>query len=264
MSNWADLGQSNQVAEVYRYYGQEPYFAAVYQPNLGPDATARLGYVQKATKLMGVSVKNVQNETLGKVEQLMVDLPAGRVVSVIMSSGGFLGMGEELSAVPPAAFQFNSEHKYLQLDVSKEALRNAPHFNAHQWPDFDQPSYAAEVYRAYQVEPYFTTTATIGPDNTAQNGRDHNDRTGTALDQGNGKADVDTTARIRKGIMDRKDMSVNARNVKIVTRDGQVTLRGPVNTAEEKRLIGEIANRIALSENVDNRLEVKLTTSSNN
>lgn len=172
MSNWADLGQSNQVAEAYRYFGQEPYFAAVYQPALGPDPTARLGYVQRATKLMGASVKNVQNETLGKVEQLMVDLPAGRVVSVVVSSGGFLGMTEELSAVPPAAFQFNSEHKYLQLDISKEALGNAPHFKPNQWPDFGQPRYAAGVYRAYRVEPYFTTNVTTAPDTTARNVRD--------------------------------------------------------------------------------------------
>jgi osmotically-inducible protein OsmY len=87
---------------------------------------------------------------------------------------------------------------------------------------------------------------------------------GTPLDQGNSKADVDTTAQIRKEIVAGKNMSVNAKNVKIITKDGQVTLRGPVNTAEEKRLIGEIADRIARSGNVDNQLEVKLTTSSNN
>jgi osmotically-inducible protein OsmY len=46
--------------------------------------------------------------------------------------------------------------------------------------------------------------------------------------------------------------------------DGRVTLRGPVNTAEGKRLIGEIADRIARSENVDNQLEVKFTAGSNN
>src|ERR1700730_10063516 len=67
-----------------------------------------------------------------------------------------------------------------------------------------------------------------------------------------------------KEIIADKGMSVNARNVKIITNNGQVTLRGPVKTAEEKRLIGEIANRIARSENVDNQLEVQLTTSSNN
>jgi osmotically-inducible protein OsmY len=75
---------------------------------------------------------------------------------------------------------------------------------------------------------------------------------------------VETTAQIRKEIIAEKSMSVNARNVKIITKDGQVTLRGPVNSAEEKRLIGEIADRIARSGNVDNQLEVKLTTSSNN
>jgi osmotically-inducible protein OsmY len=53
-------------------------------------------------------------------------------------------------------------------------------------------------------------------------------------------------------------------NVKFITIDGRVTLRGPVDTAEEKRLIGEIADRIARSENVDNQLEVKFTASSNN
>ena len=51
--------------------------------------------------------------------------------------------------------------------------------------------------------------------------------------------------------------------MKFITIDGRVTLRGPPVTAEEKRLICEIADRIALSENVDNQLEVKFTTSSN-
>ncbi len=102
------------------------------------------------------------------------------------------------------------------------------------------------------------------PDNTARNVRDRNDQTLTPLDQGNSKADVDTTAQIRKEIIADKDMSVNARNVKIITRNGRVTLRGPVKTAEEKRLLGEIANRIATSGNVDNQLEVRITTSSNN
>jgi hyperosmotically inducible protein len=53
-------------------------------------------------------------------------------------------------------------------------------------------------------------------------------------------------------------------NVKFITIDGRVTLRGPLVTAEEKRLIGEIADRIARSENVDNQREVKFTASSNN
>ena len=225
---------------------------------------SRLSHAQKASKLMGTPVKNRQDETLGKVEDVLVDLPSGRIVAVIVSSGGFLGMGDELSAVPPTALRFNTERDTLQLDASKEMLSSAPHFKANQWPDFSQPSYADGVYRAYRVEPYFTTNVTTEADNTARNVRDRDDRTLTALDQGNSKADMDTTAQIRKEIIAGKNMSVNARNVKIVTNKGRVTLRGPVNTAEEKRLIGEIANRIARSENVDNQLDVKLTPTGRN
>jgi hypothetical protein len=184
-------------------------------------------------------------------------------VAVIISSGGFIGMGDELSAVPPTALRFNAEHDTLQLDASKEMLAGSPHFKANEWPDLSQPGYAGGVYRAYKVEPYFNTDATTDADNTRRNVRDRDNRTLTPLDQGNSQADVNITAQIRREIIAGKNMSVNARNVKIITIDGRVTLRGPVNTAEEKRLIGEIADRIARSENVDNQLEVKLTGSNN-
>jgi hypothetical protein len=173
-------------------------------------------------------------------------------------------MGDELSAVPPTALRMNADRDALQLDTTKEALSSAPHFKANQWPEVGSPAYADGVYRAYQVEPYFTTNVIAQPDNTARNVRDRGDRTLTPLDQGNSVADRDTTAQIRKEILAGKGMSVNARNVKIITIDGQVTLRGPVNTAEEKRLIGAIADKIAKSGNVDNQLEVNLITGSNN
>ena len=120
------------------------------------------------------------------------------------------------------------------------------------------------MYRAYKVEPYFTSDEATQPDNTARNVRDRDNSTLTPLDQSGSQADRDTTAQIRKEIIAEKNMSMDAHNVKIITVDGRVTLRGPVKTAEEKRMIGEIADRAARSENVDNQLEVKSTTSNNN
>src|SRR6185436_19662238 len=108
---------------------------------------SRLSQLQKASKLMGMTVKNVQDDKLGDVDNILVDLPSGRIVAVIVSSGGFLGLGEELSAVPPTALRFNTARDSLQLDTSKEMLSSAPHFKANQWPDFSQPSYADGVYR---------------------------------------------------------------------------------------------------------------------
>jgi putative membrane protein len=93
-------------------------------------------------------------------------------------------------------------------------------------------------------------------DNTARNKRDRGGKTLTPLDQGNNQTDTDTTAQIRKGILDLENISINAQNVKIITNEGHVTLRGPVKSEEEKRLIGEIANRIVTSQRTDNQLEV--------
>ena len=264
MSKWDACSESNHVVGVYHYFGEEPYFTTMYRTPPASNSNTRLGYVQKASKVMDLSVKNLQDEKLGKVENLVVDLSAGRIVAVIVSSGGFLGMGDELSAVPPTALRLNPGRDALQLDATKEALSNAPHFKANQWPEFGNPAYADGIYRAYRVEPYFTTNAVTAADNTARNVRDRDNRTLTPLDQGNSAADRDRTAQIRKEIVAGKGMSLNARNVKIITIDGRVTLRGPVNTAEEKRLIGEIADRIARSENVDNQLEVKLTPTGRN
>lgn len=230
--------------------------------NRANSSFSNLGYVQKASKLMGTAVNNFQDEKIGTVKNFIVDLSAGRVVAVIISAGGYMGMNGELSAVPATAFNFNKEHNALQLDASKEMLANSPHFKSNEWPDFNQSGYSGGVYHAYKVEPYFGTDSTNQPNNTARNIRDRNNRTLTPLDQSNSQADIDTTAQIRKEVIATDGMSLNGKNVKIITVDGHVTLRGPVNTADEKRQIGDIANRIAQSSNVDNQLEVSQTTTS--
>ena len=231
--------------------------------NGAKSSCSKLGYVQKASKLMGESVSNLQNEKIGNVKNLIVDISSGRIVTIIISYGEYTGMEGELSAVPPAALRYNTEHNSLQLDTSKEMVANSPHFKSNEWPDFNHPGYVGGVYHAYKVEPYFTTDATTSVDNTRLNVRDRDSQTLTPLDQGNSQADVDTTAQIRKEIMADSDMTANAKNVKIITLNGHVTLRGPVNTADEKVRIGEIADRIANAGNVDNQLELSAAPSSN-
>ena len=96
----------------------------------------------------------------------------------------------------------------------------------------------------------------VDKDNTAVNARDKNASSKTPIDQNENQADIDITAKIRKQVVDTK-LSVNAQNVKIITQDGRVTLRGPVKTAEEKKQIEEIAHAIAGADKVDNQLEVE-------
>lgn len=99
---------------------------------------------------------------------------------------------------------------------------------------------------------------TVDRDNTAVNKRDRDSAAKTPMDQNENKLDIGITADIRKRVVDTK-MSVNAQNVKIITQDGKVTLRGPVKTADEKKRIEEIARSVAGENNVDSQLEVEQT-----
>ncbi len=91
--------------------------------------------------------------------------------------------------------------------------------------------------------------------NTGVNVRDRNDSTKTPLDQNENEADIKVTADIRSRVVD-TEMSVIAQNVKIITQDGRVTLRGPVDNAGEKTQIENIAMDVAGKDNVDSLLEI--------
>jgi len=298
MSKWAECSDSDHLSGVYGYYGEEAALNFIQRgdavldehrnkeaaPNTASTREAtdtwendrisvesrsmipilRLSQVQKASQVIGTPVRNQQEEKLGKVQNLLVDLGSGRIVAIVVTTGEYLGIADELSVVPPTALRFTADRDALQIDASKDMLSHAPHFRADQWPDLSQPSYADGVYRTYKVEPYFTTNLTTELNTATSTTNDGNNSTAKPLDQGKSKSDLVTTAQIRKEIMAEKSISMNAKNVKIVTIDGRVTLRGPVKSDDEKRLIGAIAERIARFENVDNQLEVDITTTSNN
>jgi osmotically-inducible protein OsmY len=79
------------------------------------------------------------------------------------------------------------------------------------------------------------------PDNTATNERDRSGETKTSGDQSNTSADLKVTQAIRQALMKDSELSTTAKNIKIITTNGQVTLRGPVKTAQEKAKVDQIA-----------------------
>ncbi len=94
-------------------------------------------------------------------------------------------------------------------------------------------------------------------DNTARNTRDRQSETKTSFDQSNDKKDVDITAAIRRAVMHEDNLSMTAKNVKIITENGVVTLRGPVQTAAEKAMIAKLAQSAAGQAKIVDQLEVK-------
>jgi osmotically-inducible protein OsmY len=95
------------------------------------------------------------------------------------------------------------------------------------------------------------------PDNTAKNERDRSGETKTSGDQSNSSADLKTTQAIRQALMKDGELSTTAKNIKVITSNGQVTLRGPVKTAQEKSKIDQLAKSAAGGAKIDNQLDVK-------
>ncbi len=107
-----------------------------------------------------------------------------------------------------------------------------------------------------------TTTVTSledpGSDHAVDNSGINEDHRGkiTADDQSRNRSDTDITAGIRKALIADDLLSTYAHNVKIITKDGRVTLKGPVRSAAEKLKIGRVASNIAGAKRVSNLLDV--------
>ena len=95
------------------------------------------------------------------------------------------------------------------------------------------------------------------PDNTKVNERDTNSAVPTPGDQGNNASDLKITQQIRQAVMADGSLSFTAKNVKIITQNGKVTLRGPVKSEDERNRIEVAARKVAGAAQVDNQLEVK-------
>jgi hyperosmotically inducible protein len=99
--------------------------------------------------------------------------------------------------------------------------------------------------------------STTDADNTARNERDRNSATQVPTDQAENEADREISANVRKAVVGDDSLSINAQNVKIVTSNGDVTLRGPVKTAREKESIEAKAKQVTGVHSVTNLLEVE-------
>ena len=115
--------------------------------------------VLSASTLAGDHVRNPAGEDLGKVEEIMVDVPTGRVAYAVLSFGGFLGMGNKLFAVPWDALTLDEGKKEFVLNVDKQKLENAPGFDKDNWPDMANMSWGSKIYTYYGKQPYWEATS---------------------------------------------------------------------------------------------------------
>ena len=102
-----------------------------------------------ADTLIGDDVYNHQDEKLGDIKEIMLDIGNGTVAYAVLSFGGVLTVGEKLFAVPWHALKLDTVNKRFLLDVDKDSLKNAPGFDKDDWPDMADQTWINEINSYY-------------------------------------------------------------------------------------------------------------------
>jgi sporulation protein YlmC with PRC-barrel domain len=111
--------------------------------------------VMAASTLEGDDVVNLAGDKLGTLDEIMIDVPTGRIAYAVLASGGFLGIGDKLLAIPWRALTLDADNECFVLDVAKERLEEAPGFDKDNWPAMANESWAREVHTYYRARPYW-------------------------------------------------------------------------------------------------------------
>src|SRR5919109_132951 len=121
----------------------------------------------KASTFIGSSVVNPQGESLGKIDDLMIDPATGHITYAALSHGSILGFGGKLFAVAWEALELQPDGKTFVLNVPKETLENAPGFDKSNWPQQPDPMLSASA-RGAGAKPSMETRAGTGVSATVQ------------------------------------------------------------------------------------------------
>jgi len=123
------------------------------RPNSVPDGPGP--DIMAASTLEGDEVVNTLGESLGKIKEIMIDVPRGHVAYAVLSSGGLMGIGDRLFAIPWGALTLDIERKCFILDVDAEQIKAAPGFDKDHWPSMADTQWASEVHSYYGQRNYW-------------------------------------------------------------------------------------------------------------
>jgi sporulation protein YlmC with PRC-barrel domain len=100
-------------------------------------------------RMRGARVVNAQGADLGKIDDIVVDMPSGQAVYAILSYGGFIGLGDKRFAVPWDMLAYDSERGAFVIDMAEDKLKNAPGFDETNLQDIADPRWAKPLHDYY-------------------------------------------------------------------------------------------------------------------
>lgn len=120
----------------------------------GPDVMA-------ASTLDGNKVISSDGEHVGKISDIMLDVRGGRIAYAVLATGGFLGIGDKLHAIPWSVLTLDTDDRCFVLDAPVERIRNAPGFDKDHWPSMADVQWGASVHAYYNRSPYWAVTRDV-------------------------------------------------------------------------------------------------------
>ncbi|HUL36195.1 MAG TPA: PRC-barrel domain-containing protein [Thermodesulfobacteriota bacterium] len=151
--NWAE--------DANRYFGVQPSWGGGRERDsceMTTDVSHQISMIKgwnrpyEATEVVGTKVRDPQGEEVGKIEDLVFD-DKGRISFAIVGYGGFLGIGQNLVAVPVNSLSYDEESRHFVVDATKEKTQFAPLFSK---KALDDPGWADGIYRYFGQQPYWT------------------------------------------------------------------------------------------------------------
>ncbi len=265
-TDYPDLNDPKYMMSVYKAYNAESYLESISPDDVADDSIRR---VVRATELIGLTVKNRQDDSIGDISEIVLNSSHDRISSFVVSSGGFLGIADTLSVLPAEAITVTKEA--VIVDATKESLEQSPRFTAETWPkSMNDPDYLVNIYSPYQFRGDTKSDVDINANvdrkpsdsDKEEAKKDGNRKTDpntavTAQDQSNDAGDVAVTTGIRRKLVANDDFSFSAKNVRVITMNGKVTLAGQVASKEEKMEVEKIAKEESGEGMVTSQLTVR-------
>ncbi|SPB18196.1 PRC-barrel domain-containing protein [Caballeronia novacaledonica] len=115
--------------------------------------------VMAASTLEDTTVITSDDEDVGKIKDIMLDVPSGRVAYAVLSSGGFLGIGDTLRAIPWNALTLDTDQKVFRVDITAERIKSEPGFDKDHWPSMADVSWGLSLHRYYNRTPYWSSAS---------------------------------------------------------------------------------------------------------
>ena len=106
---------------------------------------------ERANQIIGKSVNNPDGP-VGKIEDIVIGKDQ-TVKYVILSHGGWLGIGDKLVPIPWKALKWGPKKKSLMVNITKKSLEKAPNFDPKKWPDFTKPDWEKKMQAYYELAP---------------------------------------------------------------------------------------------------------------